>query len=75
ANGTQTISVTDAIAGVSVTIPAGSSVLPTFTISPTDDAIYAVSEALSMSSSNPITASSGTGFDGATIFDENAADG
>ncbi|MDX2375133.1 hypothetical protein NJD71_13545, partial [Psychrobacter sp. PP-21] len=75
ANGTQTISVADAIAGVSVTIPAGSSVLPTFTISPTDDAIYEVSEALSMSISNPINASIGTAFDVATIFDEDAADG
>ncbi|WP_320158596.1 Calx-beta domain-containing protein [Psychrobacter sp. NZS113] len=75
ANGTQTISVADAIAGVSVTIPAGSSVLPTFTITPTDDAIYEVSEALSMSISNPINASIGTATDSATIFDEDAADG
>ena len=75
ATGTQTISVADAIAGISVTIPAGSSVLPTFSISPTDDAIYEVSEALSMSISNPVNASIGTATDSATIFDEDATDG
>ncbi|WP_201550813.1 beta strand repeat-containing protein [Psychrobacter fjordensis] len=75
ANGTQTISVADAIAGVSVSIPAGSSILPTFTITPNDDAIYEVSEALSMSISNAINASIGTATDSATIFDEDATDG
>ncbi|WP_201550778.1 Ig-like domain-containing protein [Psychrobacter fjordensis] len=59
ANGTQTISVADAIAGVSVSIPAGSSILPTFTITPNDDAIYEVSEALSMSISNALNAAIG----------------
>ncbi|WP_227686672.1 Ig-like domain-containing protein, partial [Psychrobacter fozii] len=72
ANGTQTISVADAIAGVSVTIPAGSTTNPFFTISPSDDAIYEVSEALSMSISNAINASIGTATDSATIFDEDA---
>ncbi|MBH0029263.1 hypothetical protein I6F53_20160, partial [Pseudoalteromonas sp. SWN29] len=72
---TQTISVADAIAGVSVSIPAGSSILPTFTITPNDDAIYEVSEALSMSISNPLNASIGTATDTATIFDEDATDG
>ncbi|WP_201550809.1 beta strand repeat-containing protein [Psychrobacter fjordensis] len=75
ANGTQTISVADAIAGVSVSIPAGSSILPTFTITPNDDAIYEVSEALSMSISNALNASIGTATDSATIFDEDATDG
>ncbi|WP_201550815.1 Calx-beta domain-containing protein [Psychrobacter fjordensis] len=74
ANGTQTISVADAIAGVSVSIPAGSSILPTFTITPNDDAIYEVSEALSMSISNALNAAIGTATDSATIFDEDATD-
>ncbi|MGP9493636.1 hypothetical protein, partial [Psychrobacter sp. AOP7-B1-24] len=44
ATGTQTITTAEALAGVSVTIPAGSTVLPTFTITPLDDATYEVSE-------------------------------
>ncbi|MBH0087305.1 VCBS domain-containing protein, partial [Psychrobacter sp. SCQQ22] len=55
--------------------PAGSSILPTFTITPNDDAIYEVSEALSMSISNALNASIGTATDSATIFDEDATDG
>ncbi|MDN3502924.1 Calx-beta domain-containing protein [Psychrobacter sp. 5A.1] len=59
----------DALAGISVTIPAGSSVLPTFTITPNDDAIYEVSEGFGMSISNPINASIGTATDTAVITD------
>ncbi|WP_201580540.1 hypothetical protein, partial [Psychrobacter sp. Pi2-52] len=73
ATGSQTISVAAALAGVSVTIPAGSTVLPTFSILPNDDAIYEVSEDFSMSISNPVNATLGTATDSATVFDEDQA--
>ncbi|MDX2374867.1 hypothetical protein NJD71_12140, partial [Psychrobacter sp. PP-21] len=63
------------INGASVRIPAGQSSAPVINVTVVDDAIYEVSEALSMSISNPINASIGTAFDVATIFDEDAADG
>ena len=76
ANGsTQTVSVTDAIAGVSVTIPAGSTTAPFFTIVPKDDAIYEISENLSMSISNAVNATVGTASDTGSIVDNPAATG
>ncbi|MDN3442690.1 hypothetical protein QL898_13780, partial [Psychrobacter sp. APC 3279] len=67
---TQTISVADAIAGVSVSLPAGSTTSPTFTITPTQDAIYEISETIGMSLSSPVNAALGTATATAEILDE-----
>ncbi|MFP3458758.1 hypothetical protein R0J89_21140, partial [Psychrobacter sp. SIMBA_152] len=59
---TQTISVADAIAGVTVSIPAGTLLadMPSFSITPTQDAIYEISETIGMSLSSPVNAALGT---------------
>ena len=71
---TQSISVADAINGVSVTIPTGATSNPTFTITPKQDAIYEVSEDFSMSISNPVNATVGTDSATGTILDEDNGD-
>ncbi|ECI3832704.1 hypothetical protein DKT09_22950, partial [Salmonella enterica subsp. enterica] len=55
---TQTLTVAQAIAGVSVSIPAGTEPanMPSFSITPTQDAIYEISETIGMSLSNPVNA-------------------
>ncbi|WP_327193710.1 VCBS domain-containing protein [Psychrobacter sp. PL15] len=68
------ITVADALAGITITIPAGSTANPTFTITPTQDAIYEVSEDFSMSISNAANATIGTATDSATILDEDNGD-
>ncbi|MDG6882376.1 Serralysin precursor [Phocoenobacter uteri] len=74
-NGTvKTISLEDAIAGIPVTIPAGSKILPTFEITPKDDSIYEKSESFSMTLSDPKNASLGKETDTATIKDEDQKD-
>ncbi|MFP3353499.1 hypothetical protein R0K04_19140, partial [Pseudoalteromonas sp. SIMBA_153] len=69
---TQTISVADAIAGVTVSIPAGTLLadMPSFSITPTQDAIYEISETIGMSLSSPVNAALGTATASAEILDE-----
>ncbi|MCG3879282.1 Calx-beta domain-containing protein, partial [Psychrobacter sp. Ps6] len=70
---TQTISVVDAIAGVSVSIPAGTELadMPRFSITPVQDAIYEISETIGMSLSGPVNATLGTVSVTGAILDEN----
>uniref|UniRef100_UPI0036D2E263 Calx-beta domain-containing protein n=1 Tax=Psychrobacter sp. R86515 TaxID=3093855 RepID=UPI0036D2E263 len=69
---TQTISVADAIAGVTVSIPAGTLLadMPSFSITPAQDAIYEISETIGMSLSSPVNAALGTATASAEILDE-----
>ncbi|MBF2720909.1 hypothetical protein IP510_13585, partial [Psychrobacter sp. NG254] len=74
ANGTtQTLTVAQATAGVSVSIPAGTELanMPTFTITPAQDAIYEISETIGMSLSGPVNATLGTSTATGKILDEN----
>ncbi|EBU7206866.1 hypothetical protein DKU93_24080, partial [Salmonella enterica subsp. enterica serovar Enteritidis] len=61
------------IAGVSVSIPAGTEPanMPSFSITPTQDAIYEISETIGMSLSNPVNATLGTLTATGAILDEN----
>ncbi|MLS00635.1 hypothetical protein DQI88_23365, partial [Salmonella enterica subsp. enterica] len=70
---TQTLTVAQAIAGVSVSIPAGTEPanMPSFSITPTQDAIYEISETIGMSLSNPVNATLGTLTATGAILDEN----
>ena len=70
---TQTLTVAQAIAGVSVSIPAGTEPanMPSFSITPTQDAIYEISETIGMSLSNPVNATLGTSTATGAILDEN----
>ncbi len=71
---TQTYTVAQAIAGISVSIPAGTLAadMPFFSITPIDDAIYERSESLSMSISGAINATIGTASATGIIVDESS---
>ncbi|MGP9493181.1 Calx-beta domain-containing protein, partial [Psychrobacter sp. AOP7-B1-24] len=73
----QTITVAEAIAGVSVSIPAGTAAedMPSIAVTPTDDDIFEISEMLEMSISNPVNAIIGTNSDIGVILDEDGIDG
>ena len=72
----QTITVAEAIAGVSVSIPAGTAAedMPSIAVTPTDDNIFETSEMLEMSISNPVNAIIGTNSDTGVILDEDGID-
>ncbi|WP_250162896.1 Calx-beta domain-containing protein [Psychrobacter sp. WY6] len=75
-NGAETIyTVAQAVAGIDITIPAGATSNPTFTITPTDDDIYEQSESLGMSITGAVNATVGTSSATGTILDEDATDG
>ncbi|MBF2720911.1 hypothetical protein IP510_13595, partial [Psychrobacter sp. NG254] len=65
--------VAQAIAGVSISIPAGTELanMPSFSITPTQDAIYEISETIGMSLSGPVNATLGTVSATGAILDEN----
>ena len=65
-----TYTVAQLIAGIDITIPAGATTSPTFSITPTNDTNYEVSETLGMSISNPVNATVGTASATGTILDE-----
>ncbi|UEC25583.1 hypothetical protein [Psychrobacter sanguinis] len=69
---TQTITVADAIAGIKVSIPAGTAAddMPSIAITPKQDDIYEQLETLGMNLSSPVNATIGTGTATGDILDE-----